>query len=146
MSARGITAVADGAKILVVDDDPDMVESIKLILESETYGVVTAGSAEEGFAQLEAEKPDLILLDVMMPEGTEGFQFVWKLRNQYGEDLSGTPVVIVTAIHDHTRLRLYPEQQDGTYEAGEYLPVQGFIDKPVTPAQLLDTVRKVLSK
>jgi CheY-like chemotaxis protein len=114
-------------------------------LESEDYGVVTASSAEEAFEQLEAQEPDLILLDVMMPEGTEGFQFVWRLRNECAEGLAATPVVIITAIHDHTKLRLYPEQHDGTYDAGEYLPVQGFIDKPVTPPQLLSAVREVLA-
>jgi len=138
--------MAESAKILVVDDDPDMVESIKLILESESYGVVTAGSAEEAFVEAEKETPDLVLLDVMMPEGTEGFQFVWRLRNEYTGKLAETPIVIVTAIHDHTKLRLYPEQHDGTYAASEFLPVQGFIDKPVTPVQLLDTVRKVLAQ
>ncbi len=137
--------MATQAKVLVVDDDPDMVESIRLILENANYEVASAESVEEGLEQVKAVEPDLILLDIMMPEGTEGFHFVWQLRNEFPAELAETPIVVLTAIHDHTKLRLYPEQSDGTYAAGEFLPVQGFIDKPVTPVQLVDTVREVLA-
>lgn len=136
--------MANKATILVVDDDPDIVESLTLVLKSESYQVEAATNAEEALEKVTAARPDLILLDVMMPDGTEGFQFVWKLRNEYPEDLAQTPIIVLTAIHDTTRLRFYPERGDGTYEPGEYLPVQGFIDKPAEPAKLLKQVAEVL--
>lgn len=136
--------MANKATILVVDDDPDIVESLTLVLKSESYQVEAATNAEEALEKVTAARPDLILLDVMMPDGTEGFQFVWKLRNEYPEDLAQTPIIVLTAIHDTTRLRFYPERGDGTYEPGEYLPVQGFIDKPADPSELLRQVAEVL--
>ncbi len=136
----------EGAKILVVDDDPDIVESIRLVLESAGYEVESAGTIEEGFEKVESWRPDLILLDIMMPDGTEGFHFVWKLRNQYPDEVKDTPILVLSAIHSTTRLRFYPEQSDGTYEPGEYLPVQGFIDKPVEPSTLLKEIEKILSE
>ena len=136
--------MAKGAKVLVVDDDPDIVETVRLVLESADYKVDTAASAKEAFAKLEAFRPDVVLLDVMMPDGTEGFHFVWKLRNEYPPELAEVPIVILSAIHDTTKLRFYPEETDGTYKPGEFLPVQAFIDKPAEPAALLGKVEKVL--
>jgi len=134
------------AKILVVDDDPDIVESMRLVLESRGHEVDAAGSKEEASERTLAFRPQLILLDVMMPEGTEGFHFVWQLRNRLPEDVRATPIIILTAIHGTTSLRFYPEETDGTYAAGEYLPVQGFIDKPAEPAALLAKVDEVLAE
>lgn len=136
--------MSEKAKVLVVDDDPDIVEILRLVLETDGYQVLTAHSAADAFSKLEATPPNLILLDVMMPEGTEGFQFVWKLRNEYAPELAQTPIVILSAIHETTKLRFYPEETDGTYKPGEYLPVQGFIDKPADPHVLLQTVAHVL--
>lgn len=138
--------MSEKATIMIVDDDPDIVESLTLVLESESYGVETASSAGEALEKVQATRPDLILLDVMMPDGTEGFQFVWKLRNEFPENIAQTPIVVLSAIHETTSLRFYPEQGDGTYEPGEYLPVQGFIDKPTDPPQLLRQVAEVLAQ
>ena len=134
------------AKILIVEDDPDMVEATRLILESRSYDVLTASDATEAMEQLTAGKPDLILLDIMMPDGTEGFQFVWQVRNELPDDLANVPIVVISAIHDYTELRFYPEQSDGTYQPGEFLPVQGFIDKPVEPADLLARVEQAIRR
>jgi CheY-like chemotaxis protein len=130
-----------GKRILVVDDDPTMVQSMKLILESRGYATAEAYDAEEAMEKVKETKPDLILLDVMMPDGIEGFHFVWELR-QLAPPLGSIPVIVVTAIHDKGELRYYPEQSDGTYEPGEYLPVQDFIDKPIQPAELLARVAR----
>jgi len=132
------------AKILLVDDDPDIVEAMRLVLEGHDHEVATAANATEAEKQTVDFRPDLILLDIMMPEGTEGFQFVWHLRNGMPEEVRKTPVVVLSAIHSKVDLRFYPEDSDGTYEAGEYLPVEGFIDKPAAPQELLSKVRDVL--
>ncbi len=80
----------------------------------------------------------------MMPSGTEGFHFVWELRKEADEKLKETPVIVMSAIHQTTKLRLYPDQSDKTYEPYEYLPVQGFLDKPVDFKQMLAEIGKVL--
>ena len=133
------------AKILTVDDDRDLVEALRIVLESGGYEVVAAYDAETGLEKVRSERPDLVLLDVMMPNATEGFHFVWKLRNLEGEYFRSVPVIVLTAIHEKTELRFYPDSGDGTYNAGEYLPVQDFVDKPVEPKDLLERVEKVLS-
>ena len=134
----------ESKRILIVDDDPDIVESLKMVLESANYDVDTAGSPQEGFASLEANPPHLILLDIMMPDGTEGFHFVWRLRNEYPEPVNQIPILVLTAIHSTTQLRFYPDQTDKEYGPGEFLPVQGFMDKPVEPSLLLRKIGEVL--
>ncbi len=130
--------------ILIVEDDPDMAEAARLVLESAGYRVSLAENATEGLAAARAQHPDLILLDVMMPAGTEGFHFVWALRKEEDVALRDTPILILTALHRTTKLRFYPEQSDRVYAPYEYLPVQGFLDKPVPPAELLAAVARVL--
>lgn len=132
-------------KILTVDDDRDLVEALRIVLESGGYEVVAAYDAETGLEKVRSERPDLVLLDVMMPSATEGFHFVWKLRSLEGEYYRAVPVILLTAIHEKTELRFYPDSGDGTYKAGEYLPVQDFVDKPVDPKDLLERVERVLS-
>ena len=132
------------AKILVVDDEPNVARAIQLALEAKGHDVVTAGSKEEAEAVVVDCKPDLLVTDVMMPEGTEGFHLVWKIRQMQDEAVRGVPIIMVTGIHQTTKLRFYPDQTDGTYEPGEYLPVQAWLDKPVQVDDLLNTVNQVL--
>lgn len=128
--------------ILIIDDDPDFIESLRMVLETCPIRVLSAGSSEEGMCGVERERPDLILLDIMMPEGTEGLHFVWKLRRHHREALRRIPVVIITSIHHTIDLRLYPDQRDTSYGDGEFLPVQGFLDKPIKPGELLNLVNR----
>ncbi len=136
--------MSEKAKILIVDDDRDLVAVMRLVLQKEGYRVVDAAGPVEGIATVEAERPDLILLDVMMPDATEGFHFVWNLRQKPGSYFREVPIVIVSAIHSKTDLRFYPESGDGSYRAGEYLPIQEFLDKPVAPVELLRVVARAL--
>ena len=130
-------------RVLIVDDDQTMVQSIKVILESRGYLTAEAYDASEAMQKVKELSPDLILLDVMMPDGIEGFHFVWELR-QLDPPLRDIPIIVVSAIHNKAELRYYPQQSDGAYEPGEYLPVQDFIDKPLQPADLLARVAKQL--
>jgi CheY-like chemotaxis protein/DNA-binding FrmR family transcriptional regulator len=142
--AEVVAMAKTSRKILVVDDDPDVVEFLRYILKKSAYEVVTAANADEAMSQVEAEKPDLIILDIMMPKGTEGFQFTWRLRSRPEPEYRNIPIIVVTAIHDTTSLRFYPEQSDGTYGPGEYLPVEAFIDKPVNEEELLQRIERIL--
>ena len=135
-----------GRKILVVDDDPDVVDYLTYILHKHEYCVVTASSAEEAMQKVIEEMPDLIILDIMMPSGIEGFHFAWNLRGHPEPECRCIPIIVLSAIHDTTSLRFYPEQSDGYYGPGEYLPVDAFIDKPVQEEELLRQVVRVLGR
>ncbi len=132
------------AKILVVDDQPVVARTTQLALEAAGHQVLVADSAEEGERVACAERPDLMIVDVMMPEGTEGFHLVWKLRQAEDAAVREVPIIMVTGIHSHTELRFYPEKTDGTYQPGEFLPVQGWLDKPVAVDKLLETVAGIV--
>ena len=133
-------------RVLIVDDDVDFVESLRPVLESRSYDIISASSSDDGIRQVEHSRPDLILLDIMMPEGTEGFHFVWSLRKHRKTTLREIPIIVVTSIHNTTELRLYPDQHDTDYQPGEFLPVQAFLDKPLKPAALLEQVDRTLSE
>jgi len=139
------TITGSGKTILVVDDDPDVVDYLRYVLEKRAYAVVTAGDAAEAMSKVETEKPDLIILDIMMPKGTEGFHFTWRLRARPEQEYRRIPIIVLTAIHDTTSLRFYPEARDGEYGPGEFLPVEAFLDKPVAEEELLQNVERVLS-
>lgn len=131
-------------RILVVEDDPDMAEALRLILEGEGFDVILAPGPDEAVASFQEHPPDLILLDVMMPSGTEGFHFVWRLREHTDPHLRDLPILILTGLHQTTALRVAHDLEDADYAAGEFLPVQGFLEKPVEPDHLLQEIRRVL--
>lgn len=133
------------SKILVVDDDENIVEALKAILEAEDYAVVTAYNKEEGLRRVEDSKPDLIILDVMMDHITDGFQVSRKLKSD--PQTAHIPILMLTSIHQELDSRLssgairYSPDTDG-----EYLPVDAFVDKPIQPSDLLERVEKLLKK
>jgi CheY-like chemotaxis protein len=130
------------AKILVIDDDPDVVLAARMCLEDAGHTVSSASNGEEGLRQIKTDRPDLIILDVMMDTATEGFQLALKLRSpQAGSDLApfrNIPILMLTAIHSTTPLRFGPDQ--------DYLPVEEFIDKPFEPKALVRKVETLLKK
>jgi CheY-like chemotaxis protein len=132
------------AKILTVDDDPNVRKSIEIALKAAGHEVWQAAGPDEALAVAGEVFPEVLLVDVMMPTGTEGFHLVWALRNLEDERLSKVAVIMVTGVHDQTNLRFYPDQTDGTYQPGEFLPVQGWLDKPVKVQELHALVKSVL--
>ncbi len=129
------------AKILIIDDDPDIVTSARLSLEAAGHAVVEAHNGTEGLEKIKAEKPDLIILDVMMDTTTEGFQLTLQLRSpdptsEY-KDFLETPILMLTSIHSTTPLRFGPTE--------DYLPVDEFVDKPLDPDELVNKVEALLS-
>ena len=140
--------MAEGAakKILIVDDDPDIVESLSLVLGQQGYTTVGAGNPEEGMGKVHSERPDLIVLDVMMPSGSEGFHFVWDLRKDPDPACRDLPIIMLTAVHESSSEKFYPDQTDGVYQPHEYLPVQAFFDKPVPFDELVAEVKRLLKE
>jgi len=132
------------AKILVVEDEPDIRRTLQIAFESQGYKVLAASSRQEAEAVAVAENPDLMIVDVMMPEGTEGLHLVWQIQQMKDEALSNVPIIMATGIHETTELRFYPDQTDGTWEPGEFLPVQAWIDKPVKVDDLLGKMDRLL--
>ncbi len=132
------------AKILIVDDDPDIVEALKMTLEANNYKVFTAANGTEGLKQVKTVNPDLIILDVMMDTITEGFQVSYQLRNpdpnsEYAP-YSKIPILILTAIVEKKRMKFSPQAD------GDFLPVDDFVEKPIHPQVLLQKVRNLLAK
>ncbi len=130
------------ARILIIDDDPDMVLATRLTLEAAGHTVSEAPDGQTGLAMICAERPDLIVLDVMMDTTTEGFQVALKLRSPdpaspYA-DMRDIPILMLTAIHTTAPVRVGPE--------ADYLPVDAFVDKPVDPDELLAQVDVLLAK
>jgi CheY-like chemotaxis protein len=130
------------AKILIIDDDPDMVLASRLPLEAAGHTVDAARNGAEGLAKIQSDRPDLIVLDVMMDTATEGFQLALKLRSRDAEaelaEFRDIPIIMLTAIHTTTPLRFGPEE--------DYLPVDDFVDKPIDPDDLVKKVEALLSK
>ena len=130
------------AKLLIIDDDPDIVLAIRMCLEAEGHQVLDAANTVEGLAKIKADRPDLIILDVMMDTTTEGFGLALKLRSPDPTSgyraFSKIPILMLTAIHSTTPLRFGPEQ--------DYLPVDDFVEKPVEPAVLAKKIKKLLEK
>ena len=124
-------------KILIVDDDNDFVESTRTILESKPYEVVVAYEGEEGLKKAREEKPDLILLDVIMPV-KDGFIAAEQLKRD--PQLGKIPVIMLTAFSSKRQESSIPVSRGFTLEAEEY------IEKPVSPENLLAIVERCLKK
>lgn len=130
------------ARILIIDDDPDMVLAAQMTLEATGYEIFTAANGTEGLEKVKEIKPDLIVLDVMMDSTTEGFQVSLELRSSAPDsefkDYREIPIIMLTAIHTTTPLRFGPEE--------DYLPVDVFLDKPLDPDVLAAKVEELLPK
>jgi DNA-binding response OmpR family regulator len=129
-------------KILIIDDNDDLVHALRLPLEAAGYSVSRAASGNEGLQKIKEIKPDLIILDVMMDTTTEGFHISLALRSPDPKSeykaYSRIPILMLTSIHTTTTLRFGPDK--------DYLPVDAFIEKPIEPAELLKKVREHLAK
>lgn len=125
------------AKILLIDDDDDFVESTKTVLESKPYEVIVAHEGDEGLRKAREENPDLILLDVIMPV-KDGFTAAEQLKKD--PQLSKIPVLMLTAFAAKGGETSIPVSRGYTLETEDY------IDKPVRPEELLARVEKFLKK
>jgi DNA-binding response OmpR family regulator len=118
-----------GARILLVDDDPDILESTQYLVEAEGYEVDTAHNGREALERMSAAKPDVILLDLMMPV-MDGWQFVEELRKGPHAQV---PVIVLSAIH-------------GLSAKAKQLQASGFVAKPFDIDDLLRQLQTVLAR
>jgi two-component system alkaline phosphatase synthesis response regulator PhoP len=125
------------AKILLVDDDVDFVEVTKLILETKPYEVIVASNGDEGLRKAREEKPDLILLDVIMPV-KNGFTAAEQMKRD--PELAKIPTLMLTAFAAKGTQTSIPASRGFTLETEDY------IDKPVSPEELLARVERCLKK
>ncbi len=120
-------------KILIVDDDVDIVEALKIVLESNNYEVVTASDGVEGLEKVKLEKPDVIILDLMMPK-EDGDEVCRTLKND--PEYLHIPILILTAISEKMHMK---------YKLDDvWLPAEYYIEKPIKPAELLKRLERIL--
>ncbi|RKX85739.1 MAG: response regulator [Spirochaetes bacterium] len=125
-------------KILIVDDDKDIFESMKIVLEAEGYEVLWATNGDDGLKLAADKKPDLMILDVMMNTDDEGFQVAYKLKQN--KDLNDMPVIMATSVSQKTGFSFDKERDE------DFLPVNEFLEKPIDPKVLIDKVRENLGQ
>jgi len=126
-------------KILVIDDDPDILDALTMILEAEGYEVVTACDGIEGLANLRAEKPDLIILDLLMPK-MDGFAVCKELQDPRWSKYRDIPILILTSVREEASRRRYE------LETGLQLDVADYVEKPISPDIMLERVEKLIKK
>jgi CheY-like chemotaxis protein len=140
-------------KILVVDDEPESIDFIVSILEDNGYDYITAVDGEEGLRQAGIEKPDLILLDLIMPEKSGILMFQELKKDPETRDI---PVIVVSGASritgvDFGDFKVKQELQEGERAAGEgvktkFVGPDGFLEKPISPVKLLKMIRGTLKE
>jgi len=124
-------------KILIVDDDADFAEAVASFLEANGYQVLQARNGTDGVKVAKAEHPDLVLMDVMMRERTEGFFTIQEMRRTPG--LKDTPIFVLSSLYSQLPgFRITPE--------ASWLAHDAFFPKPVDPPQLLEKIRERLAQ
>jgi len=121
-------------KILIIDDDSDFVEAMTTLFEAKDYAVISASNGEEGLAKAKKEKPNLVILDVMMTRKGEGFDVSRDFKNN--EATKDIPVIMVTGVRKEMNLTFGFDPDD------TWLPVKAIIEKPVKPEALLKAVEE----
>jgi CheY-like chemotaxis protein len=124
------------AKILVVDDDPDFVSATKIILEKEAHEVIAAPSGDTGFQRAQNDKPDLVILDVIMDTVLDGLSVSQRMHDDSA--LSGIPIIMVTSIANTDYAELFPTD--------EFIHINAFLSKPISANELIRQVNKYLPK
>ncbi|MFT5697660.1 MAG: two-component system alkaline phosphatase synthesis response regulator PhoP [Desulforhopalus sp.] len=127
--------MSDKKKVLLVDDDPDFVEAVRVIVESGGYEVSVAYDGKEGIAAVAANRPDLIILDVMMPV-LDGHKACAALKGN--KDTADIPIILLTAVADRVTTSTYTHRDMLESEAQDYMP------KPVEPKELLELIKSWL--
>ena len=125
------------ARVLLIDDDPDFVAATKIVLESKPFQVITALDGDEGLKKAREQKPDVIILDVIMPT-KDGFDVCVQLKKE--PELADIPVIMLTSFAQRVGDTSISVGKGLTIEADDY------IDKPVNPNELIRRVERLLKK
>ncbi|MDH7515784.1 MAG: response regulator [Bacteroidota bacterium] len=115
-------------KVAIIDDDPDIVEANSILLESNGFTVVSAGTVDDAVELVNRESPDIIVLDVMMQEPDDGFY----LANKFRRSGVTVPIIMLTSVSKAIGFN---------FGASELVPIEEFLEKPVPPAVLLDRIK-----
>jgi CheY-like chemotaxis protein len=121
--------------ILIVDDDPDLVLAIRLVLEGEGYEVSEANTGEEALDKMQQDKPDLVLMDVMMANPLDGYYTTQQIADD--PELSDVPILMVSSIVTSQYAEQFPTNQ--------HLNIREFISKPIEPKNLLRKVKRYVA-
>ena len=123
-------------KILIIDDDADIVEAMRVVLEKRGHKVTIAVDGNEGLSKARAEKPDVIILDVMMP-GLDGFEVARELKGD--SQTRDIAILMLTAIKDKTGFDFQKESNDP-----DWLPVDDYCNKPLEYEVLLEKIDQLV--
>lgn len=129
--------MADKIRVLLIDDDPDFVEANSIILEASGFEVLVASSGADGLRMVKEEKPDVVILDVMMENTDEGFAVARRIRRRLQSDV---PIIMLTSVAQATGYTFKPEEHP------DFFPVDQFLEKPVPPAILVQKIKDSLAK
>ena len=127
------------SKILVVDDNPEIVDTLKVFLESNGFSVVSACNGEEGLSKAKQENPNLIILDAMMETVDKGFVVARQLKKD--ESYKHIPIIMLTAMKKETGFDFKKDAGDETW-----VPVDDYCDKPVKLDELHSKIETLLQK
>lgn len=122
--------------VIIIDDDVDILEAVKLTLEAAGYAVLTAGGGQEGLAAIRKTPVNLVILDVMMARDTEGFHVAQEIKAD--EKLKNVPILMMTSVSAKSGFKFDPKTD------ADYMPVEDYVEKPVDPADLLARVKKLV--
>ncbi|MFP3897091.1 MAG: two-component system response regulator [Anaerolineales bacterium] len=122
-----------GKTILVIDDDPDFLDYVQIILSANNYRILTAINAEEGLSLVRSERPDLVIVDVMMSYALDG----WTVSREMRADphLQDVPIMMVSAVVSDQDEELFPPDRD--------VLIDDFVRKPLDPSELLRCIREL---
>jgi DNA-binding response OmpR family regulator len=123
-------------RVLVIDDDPIFVKSTTAVLEAHGYQVDSASNREQGLSKMSEEKPDLVVLDVMMDWVLDGVSLSREMMAQ--EAFRRIPIIMVTSIRNSEYRGVFPQD--------EYLHIDNWLDKPCPPDKLVAEVQKTLER
>lgn len=127
----------ENIKILLVDDDPDLVSAFEAILYSRGYNIITANNKNEGIEKLEKEKPDLAILDVMMDDDHDGFVMAREIKKLHPD----LPIIMLTGISEVTGVNFRAAAADP-----DWLPADEYLEKPVHPDELVNCIEELITK
>jgi CheY-like chemotaxis protein len=130
--------MTETAKILIVDDDPDLVFAVQAHLEANGFQVLAAKTGVEGLERVKLDKPDLILLDLMIEKHDTGFTVAQQIRaDPATRDI---PIIMVTSVRERTGFG-FDQDRDG-----HWMKTTAFLEKPYQPEVVLDLIRRLLEQ